>query len=69
MVKVSRCSICGESHATPRQNKNCSRRNRRYSQSLPKASDAHVQEQLPKKFDESQIYVAYLDWKSFLEEE
>ena len=65
MVEVSRCSICGESHATPRQNKNCVRRNR--SKAL--APETGVQAVLPQKFDESAVYSAYLSWKSSLEEE
>ena len=34
---MPQCTRCGEYHATPRQNKNCERRNRRYSQSPLKA--------------------------------
>ena len=65
MVKVSRCSICGESHVTPRQNKNCARRHR----STSPQPTLMVQQVLPQKFDESAVYSAYLSWKSSLEEE
>ncbi len=65
MVKVSRCSICGESHDTLRKNKNCVRRNR----STSPQPTLMVQQVLPQKFDESAVYSAYLSWKSSLEEE
>ncbi len=62
---MPKCSRCGEFHATPRQNKNCERRNR----SQPLAAETAVQAVLPQKFDESAVYSAYLSWKSSLEEE
>ncbi len=69
---MPKCSRCGEFHATPRQNKNCERRNRSQplaAETAVQAAETAVQAVLPQKFDESAVYSAYLSWKSSLEEE
>ena len=58
------CQICGEFHDTPRQTKNCEKRNRKRIQSPPKAPKPHP----VTKFDESDLVVAYRKWLLSLEE-
>jgi len=67
VTAMPKCVLCGEFHDTPRQTKNCELRNRTRILSSPKAPEAQLMSN--PKFNESDLFEAYITWKSLFEEE